>query len=68
MLCHSCRRRLQHVLCKVNKNLVELSTTQQVEVFDDLREKTNINSVHLALIHGPELSVMSTNLELFKQI
>ena len=35
-------RRLQHLLRKVNKDLVELATTQQVEVLDDLQENTYI--------------------------
>lgn len=35
---------LQHVLSEVNKNLVELSTTQQVEVLNDLEEDTNNNN------------------------
>lgn len=68
MLSDGCWRRLQHVLRKVNKNLVELATTKQVKVLNNLEEKTNLNTVHCVLNYDPELSVINTNLELFEQI
>lgn len=54
MLSDGCWRRLQHVLRKVNKDLVELATTQQVEVLNNLDENTNVSSFHLAHIYDPE--------------
>lgn len=38
VLSDGCWRRLQHVLRKVNEDLVELSSPQQVEVFNNLSQ------------------------------
>lgn len=66
MLSDSCRRRLQHVLREVDEDLVELATTQQVEVLNNLRGKANVSAARFAV---SELgSVAGANLELFQQI
>lgn len=46
MLGDGCGRSLQHVLRQVNEHLVELPTTQQVEVLDDLQETPNVSAAH----------------------
>lgn len=56
MFCDGCRRHLQHVLRKVNKSLIKLPTTQQVEIFNDLEESANVMTVYSAVTHDPQLS------------
>lgn len=57
------------MLRQVNEDLIELATTQQVEIFNDLEANADVsNNVRLALSHDPESSVTSTNLELLQQI
>lgn len=60
MFCDGCRRHLQHVLRKVNKSLIKLPTTQQVEIFNDLEESANVMTVYSAVTHDPQLSWTQT--------
>lgn len=66
VLSDSRRRRLQHVLREVNEDLVELATTQQVEVLNNLQGKANVSAVRFAVCDLG--SVVGANLELFQQI
>lgn len=40
MLRDGCWRSLQHVLCQIDEDLVELAATQQVEVLNNLQDNT----------------------------
>lgn len=55
VLSDGCRRSLQHVLRKVDEGLVELSSPQQVEVFDNLlRSNSFTHSCHPWPEYEPE--------------